>query len=248
MVTKVKHGGETQAVVQALDEKIANLTQMRTILADPGMLAIIKEIVGNPSSSIRAETQSPNMSTRQRGIVDAAFECVEEIGDEFTKWDLAEKLRQRGYQIRNPKNGMYYPIQCLLIDGRIEQVKQGGGNRPNTYRRINSTESGRSMQRKHSEETAIEGSIAVVPAKLRPRKMERIAVQCIAEFDQPFEPHQLINAMRAVGFIFVANADVSIQSCLRRLVTEGVIEIVQEGDGRRPASYRSLKPVQPERK
>lgn len=248
MVTKMKHAGETEAVVRSVDEKIANLKQMRPILADPGMLALIKEIVRTPAASVSARTHCASESDKSHGgIVRAAFEAIEEIGDEpFTKWDLAEKLRQRGYQIRNPKNAMFYPIQCLLVDGRIERVKQGGGNRPNTYRRTNQTEPGRSMHRKHAEETDIERSIAMMPVKLRARTMERIAVQCIAGFDQSFEPHQLINAMEDAGVIFVANADVSIQPCLRRLVREGVLEMVQESDGRRPASYRSVKTEQPE--
>lgn len=244
----MKHAGETQAVVQALNEKIAQLTLVRDVLSDAGMLALIKETIQIPAGSVRTRTHCASESDRPHGgIVRAAFESVEEIGDEpFTKWDLAEKLRQSGYQIRNPKNAMFYPIQCLLVDGKIERVKQGGGNRPNTYRRTNQTESGRSMRRKHAEETDIERFTAMVPVKLSARRMERIAVQCIAGFDQSFEPHQLINAMEAAGFIFVANADVSIQPCLRRLVRAGVLEMVQESDGRRPASYRSVKTEQPE--
>src|ERR1019366_9506831 len=117
----MKHARETQSVVRAVDETIANLTQMRPILADPVMLALIKNIVGNPASSIRAETHSPNVSTRPYGgNVRAAFDIVEDIGDEtFTAWDLADRMRRKGCEIKNPKNGLFYPIQRLLADGII---------------------------------------------------------------------------------------------------------------------------------
>jgi hypothetical protein len=241
MVTKMKHAGEAQAVDQALKKTIANLTQMRPILADPGMLALIKEIVGNPASSIRAETHSPNVSTRPYGgTVRAAFEMVGDMGDEpFTKRELAERLRENGYEIKNPRTALVYATKRLLADGMIERIKQGGGRRGDAYQRVQASRAkypSRSIDGKHGEEKEIGTSATAVP---RPRnELARVAFECINRFDQPFGQHELIRDMRAAGYTFVGNADLSIQGYLRKLVKGELLEIVEESDGLRPTVYR----------
>ena len=233
---------EAQDIVHAFDDEIVKLAQMRELLTDAGILALTKQLFENHMTRATVRTHSRVAGTRAYGgLVRAVFESVDDIGDEpFTKWDLAERLPQKGYEIKEPTNRLFYPIQRLVADGIIKLIEQGGGNRPNAYQRVKANraaEAGASIE--HSERNEIGPSDSAVSRQLRLRNgMERIAVECIVRLTQPFVPQELITEMRAAGFAFVGNADRSIQPVLRRLVKEEILEIVQESDGLRPKVYR----------
>ena len=99
--------------------------------------------------------------------MDAAYEIVEDIGEEpFTKPDLAERLRQKGYEIERPKNGLY-ATQRVLADGIIKRIQQGGGNRADVYQRVKGSraeEGSRSTE--HTEGKDIGISASVIPRQL----------------------------------------------------------------------------------
>lgn len=236
----MKHADETQGVVQAFNEKIARITQVRDLLNDRGVLALVKEIIQPPAPSVRAGKHSADAGTRPYGgIVRAVFEIVTDMGDkQFTKRDLAERLRRNGYEIKKPSSSaLFYATRQLVADKVIEQIGQGGGNRPDVYQRIKARRTEISIE--HTEGNHIGTSASAIPRPLRLRNgMEQIAWDCIARLPQPFATHELINDMRAAGFTFAGNADLSIQPVLRRLLNRGILEIVQEGAGQQPTIYK----------
>jgi hypothetical protein len=236
---------ETQAIANALDEKIAKLTQMRELLADPAIVVLVKEIfqkTTTPTVRTLSGAAAPHL---RRPLSRTAYEAVQSMDGPFTKVDVAERMKQMaGYVCENPKDRLHSVMKTFVDEGIVNLIEQGGARRPNKYekcgaiRSIGNTElSGNDDQQE--EQNNVAASELVVPRGLRLRgAMLATAFQCVHSFDQPFAPHDLIRKMRAAGYTFVGNCDLSIQNVLRKLVKEGILEIAQEGAGERPTMYQ----------
>jgi hypothetical protein len=236
----MKQPNKTDAVAKAINETISKFTQMRELLCDPVISALVNEIVQIQTPSVRAGGRSPNAGARW-GIVGAASRIIQEMDDEpFTKNDLAEKLRHEGYDIDAAKNSLYYPLQKLMAEHMIERIRKGGGKRADTYQKVKTNRNAKvRLPVVHGQVGEGGGSGSALPRQIRPRNaMELIASDCVARFDQPFAAHELIRDMKAAGHTFVGSADLSIQGFLGTLLKKQLLEIVEDSDGLRPAIYR----------
>lgn len=127
-----------------------------------------------PTGQPKRQLDSPNADARPYGdIVHAAYEIVEDMGEEpFTKPDLAERLRQKGYELKRAKNGHFYATQWLLADGIIKRIQQGSGNRADVHHGGRRAEGSQSTE--CTEGNDIGTSASLIPRLLRFRNgMER---------------------------------------------------------------------------
>jgi len=250
MVTKPKHASETQAVVQALNDKIAQLKQMRDLLADPEILALTKQLVQNHTTRAAGGLHSrAARSTTYRGRVHSAYEAIQRFSSElFTKHDVAESLRQAGHECENPKNQLRHAMERFVADGVIAQIQPRIGPRPAMYQRTEYAQRASEVKSlgKGEEPTGNGTSVSAtaIEKELRLRDPTlRIAFLCIESLDEPFCSQELIRKMRAAGHTFVGDPNVSIRSVLQKLLNRGILEVVEDGAGQRPTTYKRMESI-----
>lgn len=242
--------GGAHGVLADLDDKIAKLTQLRGLLADPAVSALVAEIIQGPLAFASLKTPGNfGQPGSSRSMVDAAYRCVIEMDDEpFTKSDLAECLRRAGHACENPKTALHYSIQRLLAHRVINLVEHGGAQRPNKYQKasgLGSMTEPSLLAVGNAAELAGPVPTSPLPKNIRRgNTMLSAAFRCIQGLDRPFAPHELIRMMREAGYTFAGNADLSIQPVLTKLIKEGVIEVADEGEGGQTKTYRRRKEVE----
>lgn len=67
------------------------------------------------------------------------------------------------------------------------------------------------------------------------------AYKCVLNMDEPFTARELIEKMREAGYEFGEHPEVSIHVPLKKLIEDGVLEIVEQGMGRRPTVYQKIE-------
>lgn len=125
----------TPTLVQKLDDEITKLTQVRDLLADAGVLAVINHVIGCTHASNLAAPESfgPAANGGKGRLLKAARECVRTLDAPFTKMELAAKMRGIGCVVNATKTQLQYPVQRLLSEGVVKIVEEGGGRRPTRY-------------------------------------------------------------------------------------------------------------------
>jgi hypothetical protein len=68
-------------------------------------------------------------------------------------------------------------------------------------------------------------------------EMQRTAFQCVQNMDGQFTGRELVEKMRTAGYEFFGNEMTSIQSVLRKFVELKIVDVIDEGAGRRPRIY-----------
>jgi hypothetical protein len=67
------------------------------------------------------------------------------------------------------------------------------------------------------------------------------ADRCVRSMNQPFTAGELIEKMREAGYKFSGHPEVSIHAPLQKLIKDEVLEIVEQGAGRRATVYQRKK-------
>jgi hypothetical protein len=235
---------ENRAALHALDVTISELAELRKLLSDPKIFMLAKQVFHAHSirPSARTHPESPG-ATPHTGRVRAVFECVEQFGDElYSKHDIAERLRQAGYSIGNPKNQLKFAINSLVAEGRIKLVQPHVGPRPSLYQNIacaRTTTAAMPMADKNQDVPSTAIGAATTLAKQLPLhdKMLHAALHCIEGLDQPFRAEDVVSGMKTAGYTFVGDPNLSIQSPLTKLLNRGIIEIYEEPSGEKPTTY-----------
>jgi hypothetical protein len=133
-------------VTQQIDARIAKLQQVRELLKDPEVFALVKAIVTNgavtngaaPSDKKASKSGKRPPHRRWRGsMATTAYECVQDMEGRFTRQDLVKELKAAGYEFigRNPLMSMQRTLEKLLHDKIIRIVTPGAGRRPTLYER-----------------------------------------------------------------------------------------------------------------
>jgi hypothetical protein len=245
-----KKYGDTDVILRHLDNTLAKFSQMRELLADPVVLAAVKQVINSaePPSQYRAGAPATEKKPRQQSaIMRAALKCVQGTDDPFTKRDLWERMRVAGYTFKgNPKSKLHWAMHKFLFQGIIRLVEEGGGggHHENKYQR---NDSNGSVTASRYQSTVDHAPVAAADPRLR-SEMERIALKCVEKLDEPFTTQDLINKMRVAGYTFTGDAGVSIQSALGKLLNMNMLEVAQDGAGRRPRLYRKKNQIGEERK
>jgi hypothetical protein len=219
-------------LVQKLDEEITKLTQMRDLLADAGVLAVVNHVIGRTQASNLPAPESfrPEANRGSGKVLKAARECVTTLDAPFTKMELAAKMRDIGCVVNAPKTQLHYPVQKLLSEGVLKMVDQGGGRQPTRYQR---NESG---NRPSDQSEGITNATASSASRFRSELM-RAALRCVERQSEPFTTNDLVQSMRTVGYPFVGDAGLSVQSAIAKLLDAGLLEIVNPGDDQQPVLY-----------
>ena len=113
---------------------------MRELLADPGVLAIVKQVinVAEPQPQDRVDACSTEKPRLQGAVLRRAYECVQGMDDPFTKRDLADKMRAAGYTVKgSPKTALHYAMQKFVSERLLRLVEEsgGGGRHESKYQR-----------------------------------------------------------------------------------------------------------------
>lgn len=117
---------------------------------------------------------------------------------------------------------------CESDRAESSQMQPRLGPRPGLYKKTESDPSAREMRlaRKGQEPPKDEplSSWSALERRLRLRgEMLRTAFNCIERLNDPFCPQELIQNMRAEGFVFVGDPNVSIKSALQKLFNRGIL-------------------------
>jgi hypothetical protein len=68
--------------------------------------------------------------------------------------------------------------------------------------------------------------------------LTQAAHNCVLQMEEPFIGHELIERMKNSGYKFASHPEVSIHIALKKMLEAKVIEVVEQGGGRRPNVYR----------
>jgi hypothetical protein len=138
------------SIQSKIDQRITKLNQVRELLADPEMLALIKEVVtedgAEPTASNLPPIQLPVPQTPAeppepawnfRGwMTQTAYQCVLKMNQPFTGRELIEKMREAGYTFfGHPEVSIHTPLKKLIKENVLEIVEQGAGRHATVYQR-----------------------------------------------------------------------------------------------------------------
>lgn len=229
---------KTQTLLQKLDEEITKLAQVRELLADAGVSAVLKEVFGSTephdqSRSASCKLEEPRL---QGAIMRAAYKCVHGLDEPFTKADLADRMRSAGQILENPKTQLHYAMQRFIAEKIVKVVEEGGGKRPTKYQRVaNRPDNMEDNQRIQIDSTA-------TSAELRFRgTLLRTAHRCVEGMSEPFSSQDLVQSMRAAEYTFVGDAGLSAQRAIAKFINVGLLKIVGRTDDQQTILYGRRK-------
>lgn len=143
------------SIQSKIDQRITKLQRVRELLADPEMLALIREIliedgaepgpvapapspipVQPPVPQSPAPPQEP-ADVNFRGLMtQSAYKCVLNMNQPFTGRELIEKMREAGYTFfDHPEVSIHTPLKKLIKENVLEIVEEGVGRHATVYQR-----------------------------------------------------------------------------------------------------------------
>lgn len=210
-------------MLHKLDEEITKLAQVRDLLSDAGVLAVVKHVV-NRMQVLDLPPKESSRAAGKRGtgeLLKGARQCVRTFEKPFTKTELATKMRAIGCAVDAPKTQLQYSMQKLLAEGVVKIVEEGGARRPTRYQTNRQNESADQSDRSSTP-------IASADPQLRGALL-RTAYRCIEGMTAPFSNSDLAQKMRADGYTFAGDAGLSVQSAVAKFLDLGLLEIVNGG-------------------
>lgn len=139
-----------QVIDDLLDEEIRQLTELKSMAANPRLLDMMRKIVAASTESTPVRQQQPNLpgvtpgkpqdvaepvSYLPNGLTPATLEAMRTMGRPFTIPDIVDKLNRSGFKFvaSKPKVAVAAPLKAFLKRGEVKMVKRGFGSEPNVY-------------------------------------------------------------------------------------------------------------------
>ena len=121
-----------------IDERIAKLQQIRSLLSDPDIFEYVKTLVNDEDPADQPPpTQSdlPECMPRLRGaMLHMAFQCVQKMTEPFTARELVDKMEEAGFTFAgNSGVSIQSPLKKLVKIGVAKVLEPGSGRRATIY-------------------------------------------------------------------------------------------------------------------
>ncbi|MBZ5532333.1 MAG: hypothetical protein LAO20_12940 [Acidobacteriia bacterium] len=121
--------------LEKIDTKIAKMEQLKTLLADPEMAQLARDVLSGANHPLQISDLVDIALGRPDSIIRKALEAVATFDGRFTAQDLKDRMLQSGYRFsaHNPMVGVQRVVRQLLSERIVERVEEGAGRRPHVY-------------------------------------------------------------------------------------------------------------------
>lgn len=124
-----------------IDEQIRKLQELRKLVADPDMIALLNQLIsvknGHSTGIVLSSTVGKENTKKKGRFIEKIEETCRNFGtSSFTINDVIKAFEQRGnvFGANNKSVATYSAMRRLQKRRVVEVVQQGVGSAPSTYR------------------------------------------------------------------------------------------------------------------